>query len=247
MPARGAAWHPLRAGHREQRREAERRRMGHRRLVDHVPEERRGAEEQHDGRARHGRREALAQVPEQRPESECPHRIRRQQHRANVGQAQPLRGGIHVPAPGADGAAERIHHGDYQIGRRPDQRGADRHHVIGARRLTEMHELAGDVEVAVDDHAAQLRKVGHAVGGDAVRRGHQLTHAVEQHQPEHVSIGGGAHHVAPRQRAPARMAPRGHEQQRQSSRHDDPGRGPRRKCDEQPQPEDDAGGEHGFR
>ena len=92
--------------------------------------------------------------------------------------------------------------------REPQQHRPDRHDVIRARRLVQERELGADVEVAVEDQAAQLGEIGHAVGGHAVGVGHLHAERVKQREPSRCTS-------AVSRTATAQATPR-----RRESRHD---------------------------
>src|SRR5438105_1920095 len=67
--------------------------------------------------------------------------------------------------PPACGCTEPVGAGDDQIERRPQDRRADRHDVVRARRQTQKVELGPDLKVVIEDEAAQIREVEVAVTG----------------------------------------------------------------------------------
>ena len=172
--------------------------MRHRRLVDHVPVERRGAEHQHGGNEGHGGTEAAAQVPQHGEQPGGADRERGDQRRADVGQAEPDRRRVSRRGPEPQPATERVHRRNRQVERQPQQHRPDRHHVVRARRLAEVRELGGHVQIAIEDDAAQLREVGHAIGTDAVRVGHHHAERVQQHETERMHVRCGPQVSRPR-------------------------------------------------
>ena len=63
----------------------------------------------------------------------------------------------------------QIDAGHDQIERHPDDGRTDGDDVIRPRRLSEIRELARDVQIAVEEHAAELRKIDDPVRRHAVR------------------------------------------------------------------------------
>ena len=132
---------------------------------------------------------------------------RAEQRRPHVREGESERDGIAGGGRGqADRAADRVDQGDGEIERQPDERRTDRHEVARPRRLPQVGELARDVEVAIEDQAAELREVDRAVGGDARRVGHLHAERVEQHDSRGAHQSRAAADMRPATASPARRA-----------------------------------------
>ena len=188
--------------------------------------------------------EAAAQVPQHGEQPGGADRERGDQRRADVGQAEPDRRRVSGRGPEPQPATERVHRGNRQVERQPQQHRPDRHDVVRARRLAEVRELGGHVQIAIEDDAAQLREVGHAIGADAVRVGHQHAERVQQARDRAHAVRRGPQMSRPRPALAAGLPRRDQREDREPGQQDEPARRAGRRGEQASDPDHDECGEH---